>query len=74
MNQAVNYSVLFLAVVSALKLILQPFGIDLTELTDERVNAIANGFAALMTIIGIVRNNLKGGAPRESGYTTESSK
>ena len=59
MTQTINLTALFLAIAGALKLILQPFGVDLTELTDDRVNAIANGAAALLTLIGILRNNFK---------------
>jgi uncharacterized membrane protein len=57
MAQTVNFVVLFSAILGALKLILQPFGIDLSGITDETVNAMANGFAALLVIIGIIRDN-----------------
>lgn len=54
----VNWITLVPALLGALKLILEPFGI---HLSDENVNEIANGAAALATLIGVVmshqRNN-----------------
>jgi uncharacterized membrane protein len=72
MNQTINYAVLLSAIIGALKLILQPFGIDLTAISDENINAMANGFAALLVIIGIVRDNisrLRGGQNNAQGTT-----
>lgn len=59
----INWVTLIPALVGAIKLILQPFGIDLTFVTDEKVNDIANGVAALAAIIGILATNRK--APKE---------
>jgi phi LC3 family holin len=58
----VNWLTLVPAVVGTLKLVLQPFGIDLSGVTDEHVNSIVNGAAALATIIGVFMNHYKKGA------------
>ena len=58
----VNWATLVPSVVGTIKLILQPFGIDLTEVTDEHVNSIINGAAALAAIIGVFMNHYKKGA------------
>jgi phi LC3 family holin len=51
--QNTNWITLLPALIGAIKLILQPFGIDLSHVTDEQVNDVVNGIAALVTIIGI---------------------
>jgi uncharacterized membrane protein len=48
--QNINWYTLTLALVGALKLILNSFGI---EFPDQQVNEIANGAAAILTIIGV---------------------
>lgn len=65
--QKINWVTLIPALMGAIKLILQPFGIDMTAFTDENVNAIANGVAALAAIIGILSTNRK--APKETDDT-----
>ncbi len=54
----INWTTLALALLGAIKLILEPFGI---HMSNEDINAIANGAAALATLIGVVmshqRNN-----------------
>ncbi|MBX5436220.1 MAG: hypothetical protein IRZ33_03285 [Alicyclobacillaceae bacterium] len=45
------------ALLGALKLILQAFGYNL--MTDQEVNDIANGVAAVVTVIGVVMTHLK---------------
>jgi uncharacterized membrane protein len=58
-NQNINWISLIPAVAGAIKLILQPFGIDLSHVTDNQVNDIANGAAALATVIGIFMSHRK---------------
>lgn len=59
--QNINWITLLPALVGALKLILQPFGVDLSHITDQQVNDVANGIAALLTIIGVLLPHRKGG-------------
>lgn len=54
--QQVNWITLIVALLGALKLILQPFGI---EITDEHINAIANGAAAVVTVGGVIYHHMK---------------
>lgn len=60
MNQQINWITLIPALLGTIKLILQPLGIDLTSVTDEQVNAIANGVAALVAIVGVLISHRKG--------------
>lgn len=45
---------LFIAVLGAVKLVTDAFGFQL--LTDESINDISNGLAALVTVVGILMN------------------
>jgi uncharacterized membrane protein len=68
MNQSnINWISLIPAVAGAIKLILQPFGIDISHITDTQVNNIANGAAALATVIGIFMSHRK--KPTQIGGT-----
>lgn len=58
--QNTNWITLLPALIGAIKLILQPFGIDLSHVTDTQVNDVVNGIAALVTIIGICIPHKKG--------------
>jgi phi LC3 family holin len=69
MQPNTNWITLIPALVGAIKLILQPFGIDLSHVTDQQVNDVVNGIAALATIIGILLPHKKGVVT--SGTTTE---
>lgn len=50
----INWITLVPAIIGAIKLILQPFGIDLSHVTDQQINDVANGIAAVATIVGIL--------------------
>lgn len=51
-----NWTTLLIALLGALKLILQPFGI---EISDEHINAIVNGAAAVVTVGGVIYHHMK---------------
>ncbi|MEC0227173.1 hypothetical protein [Paenibacillus alba] len=53
----VNYYTLSLGLLGAAKLILNAFGLDLIQ--DDTVNAIANGVAAVLSIVGVYANHQK---------------
>ncbi|WP_164716782.1 hypothetical protein [Paenibacillus whitsoniae] len=53
----VNYYTLALGLLGAVKLILNAFGVEL--FTDETMNAIANGLAAIMAVVGVYTNHHK---------------
>ncbi|WP_167388023.1 hypothetical protein [Paenibacillus ferrarius] len=53
----VNYFTLSLGLLGAAKLILNAFGLDLIQ--DDNMNAIANGVAAVLSIIGVYANHQK---------------
>ena len=58
----VNWVTLLPALLGVLKLILQPFGIDLSHIADAQVNDVVNGVSALVAIWGIfVSHNKTGG-------------
>lgn len=52
-----NYYTLALGLLGAAKLILNAFGVDL--ISDDNVNAIANGVAALLSVVGVYTNHQK---------------
>jgi len=54
--QNINWVTLVPALLGAIKLILQPFGV---EISDQNINEIANGAAALATIIGVLMSHRK---------------
>lgn len=56
MNTNVNWATLIPTLLGAAKLILEPFGIIIP---DQNVNEIANGIAALATVIGIIISHRK---------------
>lgn len=53
----INYYTLTLGLIGAAKLILDAYGMDLIK--DADMNAIANGVAALLSIVGIYTNHQK---------------
>jgi uncharacterized membrane protein len=53
----VNYYTLTLGLIGAAKLILDAYGMDLIK--NEDMNAIANGVAALLSVVGIYTNHQK---------------
>lgn len=55
MNQT-NWTTMLIALLGALKLVLQPFGI---EITDAHVNDIVNGVSAAATIFGVIYHHIK---------------
>ena len=57
----INWVTLIVAILGALKLIGEPFGITIE---DEQINAISNGLAALITIIGVVLSHRKPQKPQ----------
>lgn len=52
-----NIATLMVAIVGAGKLILQAFGVDL--ITEQQIDALANGIAAAITIVGVVMTHVK---------------
>lgn len=60
--QNVNWFMLTQGLLGALKLILQAQGIDVIE--DDQINAIANGVASLMAIVGVALSNRKKGGKK----------
>lgn len=52
-----NIATLMVAIVGAGKLILQAFGVDL--ITEQQIDALANGIAAVITIVGVVMTHVK---------------
>jgi phi LC3 family holin len=59
MNQNINYVTLIPALIGVLKLVLQPFGIDLSHITDQQVNDVVNGVSALLAIVGVFMSHRK---------------
>lgn len=57
--QNTNWVTLIPALLGVLKLILQPFGVDLSHITDEQINTLINGIAAAIAIWGVVRSHEK---------------
>lgn len=57
MEQKINIVTILVAVLGAVKIVLQAFGIDV--ITDQMINDIANGVAALVTIFGVVMSHRK---------------
>jgi uncharacterized membrane protein len=58
-QQNTNWATLVPAMFGAIKLILQPFGIDLSPVTDETINAIVNGVAGVCVVGGIIYNHFR---------------
>lgn len=56
--QNINYATLLPGIISAAKLVLQSFGIDIP---DEHINAIVNGAAAVGAIVAIFMSHRKQG-------------
>ena len=59
MNKNINYVTLLVAVLGAVKLILQSFGIDV--ITDDMIDAASNVVAAAVTLVGIIMSHRKKG-------------
>ncbi len=57
----VNYYSLAIGLLGASKLILNSFGLDI--ITDNDINAIANGAAAVATVVGVYMNHKKKYSP-----------
>lgn len=55
-----NYVSIIVALLGAVKIILAGFGIDIP---DETFDTIANGIAALATVVGIIMSHRKPAAP-----------
>ncbi len=51
-----NLTTLLIALLGAVKLILQAFGVDV--ITSQQVDSIANGIAALITVAGVIMTHL----------------
>lgn len=64
--QNINWVTLVPALLGAVKLILQPFGV---EISDQNINEIANGAAALATVIGVIMSHRKQEATTTNGST-----
>ena len=67
----INIVTILVAVLGAVKIVLQAFGLDI--ITDDQINAIANGVAAIVTIFGVVMSHRKPKQPEhpfENGGTT----
>ena len=62
-----NLATLLIAVLGAVKLILQAFGVDI--ITSQQIDAIANGVAALITVAGVIMTHLKKSAGAGTGPT-----
>jgi uncharacterized membrane protein len=56
MQNQINFASLTVAILGALKLILQVYGL---EITDDHINAIANGVAALVAVVGVLMSHRK---------------
>lgn len=52
-----NLATLLIGILGAAKLILQAFGLDV--ITNQQVDAIANGVAAIVTVIGVIMTHIK---------------
>ena len=52
-----NVITLIIAILGALKLVLNAFGIDI--ITDQNINDIANGIAAIVTVVGVIISHKK---------------
>lgn len=63
--QNINWITLIPSLFGVAKLILQPLGVDLSHITNEQVNDIANGVAALLAVIGVFLSHQK----QEGGKT-----
>jgi uncharacterized membrane protein len=61
----INWVTLIPALLGALKLILQPFGI---VIEDQSINEITNGAAAILTVVGVIMSHTKGGAVNAQSY------
>ncbi|MCL6452124.1 MAG: hypothetical protein K6T78_00680 [Alicyclobacillus sp.] len=57
MGQNRNYVTLTIAILGAVKLILQAFGVNI--ITDQQIDAIGNGVAALITVIGVIMTHIR---------------
>lgn len=52
-----NIATIIIALLGAVKLALQAFGIDI--ITDQQINEIADGAATLITVAGVLMTHLK---------------
>lgn len=59
MNPSINYVTLIIAILGAVKLVLQAFGIDV--ITDDMIDKAANVVAAVVTLVGVVISHRKKG-------------
>jgi uncharacterized membrane protein len=57
MNNNINVVSLTIAILGALKIVLEAFGVDLID--DQQINMIANGVAAVVTIVGVAISHKK---------------
>jgi uncharacterized membrane protein len=59
--QNVNIVTLVVAILGAAKIILQGFGLDIIQ--EDNINAIANGVAAVVTVVGVFKSHKKKPVP-----------
>lgn len=57
MNNNINVVSLTIAILGALKIVLEAFNVDL--ITDDQINSIANAVAAVVTIVGVMISHRK---------------
>lgn len=55
----VNLVPMIVAILGAIKLVIQAFGYDV--INDEQINAIANGVASIVAVVGVLLSNRKKG-------------
>jgi uncharacterized membrane protein len=59
MNNNINVVSLTIAILGAIKIVLEAFNVDL--ITDDQINSIANAVAAVVTIVGVAISHRKTG-------------
>lgn len=65
-----NIGTLAVAVLGAVKLILQAYGVQV--INDQQIDAIANGLAAVITVVGVLLTHIK--RPPGPGFVPSSVK
>lgn len=65
MNQNTNWVTLGISLLGVIKLVLQPLGFDFSHITDQQVNDIANGVAAIVSIWGVFKSHQKPSSPQQ---------
>lgn len=67
-SQNINIVSITIAILGAGKMILESFGVDLID--DNQINAIANGVAAIVTIVGVLMSHRKTKEVAGNEFTT----